>query len=84
MPVGTDLETAFDEADHMVHTAFPDCGPIVRSNAQWRERKPTDRQVEALRQLGVDDATLALVKTAGQARALIEQRKMGRGVLRRR
>jgi len=84
MPVGTDLEAAFDEADHMVHSAFPDCGPIVRSNAQWRERKPTERQIEALRQLGVDDGMMLLIKTAGQARALIEQRKMGRGILRRR
>jgi hypothetical protein len=84
MPLGTDLERAFDEADRMVHTAFPDCGSIVRSNAQWREGAPTSRQVEALRKLGVDDATLALVKTAGQAKTLIEQRKIGRGVMRRR
>lgn len=77
MALGTDLQTAFDEADRLIHMTFRDCAPIVRVNARWREEAPTDRQMHALRRLGVEDTALAAVKNRGQARALIEQLKIG-------
>ncbi|RYG35949.1 DEAD/DEAH box helicase [bacterium] len=82
--LGDDLAKAFDNADRMVHMTWPDCGAIVRADAGWREAPPTDRQRATLTALGVDDATMALVATRGQARALIEQRKLGNGRRKRR
>jgi ATP-dependent helicase IRC3 len=82
-PVGTDLAQAFDEADRIIHLYFPDCGPIVRADANWRERPPSPRQLEALRELHVEEAVVAMVSTMGQARALIEQAKLGRAPARR-
>jgi superfamily II DNA or RNA helicase len=84
MPLGDQLERAFDEADRMIHMTFPDCSPIVTSSAAWRERPPSEKQLEVLRSMGVDEATLSLVETMGQARALIEQRKLGNGRRKRR
>ena len=84
MQLGDDLITAFDEADRLIHLTFPDCLPIVRANEGWRESAPTDRQRQNLRAMGVDEATIAQISTRGQARALIEQSKLGRTVSRRR
>ncbi|CAN5521271.1 hypothetical protein BH11ARM2_BH11ARM2_23630 [soil metagenome] len=84
IPLCEDLTKAFDEADRMVHMTFPDCGPIVHADAGWRDAAPTDRQRSALRALGVDEGMMALVTTRGQARALIEQRKLGNGRRKRR
>lgn len=84
LPLGDDLPHAFDEADRLIHLTFPDCGPIVKSNAAWRDQPPTDKQLEMLRAMGVEEETLKLVETRGQARTLIEQRKLGNGRRRRR
>ncbi|MDR3690844.1 MAG: DEAD/DEAH box helicase [Fimbriimonas sp.] len=84
MPLGTDLAKAFDEADRMIRLTFPDCGPIVQANASWREKPPSEKQIDILRKMGVEDDVIALVETMGQARALIEQRKLGGGRKRRR
>lgn len=82
-PVSDDLQQAFDGADRLIHMTFPDCGPIVTANAKWREEPATERQFDALRRMGADEATLQLVSTRGQARALIEQFKLGKKVPRR-
>jgi len=84
MTLGDDLRQAFDDADKFVHLTFPDCGPIVRANENWRESAPTDRQRQNLRAMGIDEATIASITNRGQARALIEQSKLGRTVARRR
>ncbi len=83
MPVGTDLAHAFDEADRMIRLAFPDAAPIVQANAKWRDKPPTEKQQEILRTLGVEETTIALMETMGQARSLIEQRKIGHRTRRR-
>jgi hypothetical protein len=82
-PVSDDLQEAFDGADRLIHMTFPDCGPIVTANAKWREEPATERQFDALRRMGADEATLQLVSTRGQARALIEQFKLGKKLPRR-
>ena len=76
-PVGTELERAFDEADRMIRIAFPDCGQIVRADATWREKPPSEKQVEELKRYGVDMAAIQALETMGQAHMLIQQRKIG-------
>lgn len=76
-PVGTELERAFDEADRMIRIAFPDCGQIVRADATWREKPPSDKQIEQLRRFGVDNDAIQALETMGQAHMLIQQRKIG-------
>jgi len=77
VPLGTDLAESFDRADRSIHQIWPDCGQIVKANARWRDEAPTDRQITILRRFGIEDETIAMVKTKGQARALIEQCKLG-------
>lgn len=77
LPIGDDLGRAFDEADRLIRMTWSDCAAIVRADARWREQPPTDRQLETLRRLGVEEAFIGLCDTAGKARALIEQHKMG-------
>jgi superfamily II DNA or RNA helicase len=78
MPLGDDLQAAFDEADRLIHMTFPDCGEIVKANAAWRDEPPTASQRETLRRLGADPEIIGTVQTRGQARALIESFKLGR------
>jgi len=84
LPVGDELAKAFDEADRLIRMTWSDCVEIVRADARWREQKPTDRQLQALQRMGVLPELVAVCKTAGQARALIEQHKLGNGRRRRR
>jgi superfamily II DNA or RNA helicase len=84
LPLGEDLTKVFDEADRLVRMTWSDCVQIVRADARWREQKPTDRQLDALRRMAVPEDVIALCQTAGQARALIEQHKLGNGRKRRR
>ncbi len=79
MPLGDDLARAFDEADRMIRLTFPDCGPIVQANASWRDKPPSEKQLDLLRKMMVEEETIVLLETMGQARALIEQRKLGLG-----
>jgi superfamily II DNA or RNA helicase len=83
-PLGEDLGKAFDEADHFIKLTWSDCALIVRADAKWRDQKPTDRQIDSLKRLGVSDEFIALCATAGQARALIEQYKLGNARKKRR
>jgi superfamily II DNA or RNA helicase len=78
LPLGDDLQKAFDEADRLIHVTFKGCGPIVKANSSWREDPPTASQLEALRRLGAEDEHVRMVANRGQARALIEQLKLGR------
>jgi hypothetical protein len=84
MPVGTELSKAFDEADRLVRMTWADCVQIVRADARWREQPPTERQLDTLRRLGVEENFIALCETAGQARAMIEQHKLGNARRKRR
>ena len=77
MPVGEELSKAFDEADSIIRMTWSDCAQIVRADARWREQPPTERQLDTLRRLGVEENFIALCQTAGQARAMIEQHKLG-------
>ena len=83
MPVGEDLAKAFDESDRLIRMTWSDCVQIVRADARWREQKPTERQVDTLRRMDVPADVILLCETAGQARALIEQHKLGNGRRRR-
>jgi hypothetical protein len=84
LPLGEDLAKAFDDADRLVRLTWSDCVSIVRADARWREQKPTERQVDAMRRMAIPDDVIALCATAGQARSLIEQHKLGNGRRRRR
>lgn len=84
VPLGTELGKVFDEADRMVRLTWSDCVQIVRADARWREQPPTERQIAMLQRMGVPDDVIVLCTTAGQARALIEQHKLGNGRRRRR
>ena len=84
LPLGEDLAKAFDDADRLVRLTWSDCVEIVRADARWREQKPTERQILALRQMAVPEDVILLCANAGQARALIEQYKLGNGRRRRR
>lgn len=84
LPLGDDLAKVFDEADRLVRMTWSDCVDIVRADARWRDQPPTDRQIQTLKRMSVPDDVIALCETAGQARALIEQHKLGNGRRRRR
>lgn len=84
VPLGTDLAKAFDEADRLVRITYPDCGPIVQASARWRGKPVTEKQAELLRSIGVEEDLIALLENSGQAKALIDQRKLGAGKRRRR
>ncbi|AIE86423.1 DEAD/DEAH box helicase [Fimbriimonas ginsengisoli] len=84
LPLGEDLAKVFDEADRFIRMTWSDCVQIVRADARWREQPPTDRQVDTLRRMSVPEDVIALCATAGQARSLIEQHKLGNGRKRRR
>lgn len=84
MSVGDDLTKAFDEADGIIRMTWSDCAQIVRADARWREQPPTERQLDTLRRLGVEETFIALCQTAGQARAMIEQHKLGNARRRKR
>jgi ATP-dependent helicase IRC3 len=77
VPVGEDLHRAFDEADTLIRLTWPDSGNIVKADARWRQKPPSDRQLTVLRGLGATEAELAHVQTMGQARTLIERRRLG-------
>jgi len=77
LPLGSDLGKAFDEADRLIRMTFPDCGPIVQANASWRDKPPSEKQIELLQKMGVEANLIAALETMGQARALIEQQKLG-------
>jgi len=82
--LGTDLAKAFDESDKLVRITYPDCGHIVQASAKWRGKPTSDKQIELLRNMGVEDDVIALLETSGQAKALLDQRKLGAGTRRRR
>lgn len=84
IPLGEDLSKVFDEADRFVRMTWSDCVQIVRADARWREQPPTDRQLDTLRRMAVPEDVIKLCETAGQARALIEQHKLGNGRRKRR
>jgi len=72
-----DLQKAFDEADRLIRMTWPDSGAIVKADAAWRDKAPTDRQKELLRELGSTAQELEFVSTRGMARALIERKRLG-------
>ncbi len=84
VPLGADLGKAFDEADRLIRITFPDCAPIVQANAGWRGKPVSEKQVVLLKTMGVEDDVICLLENMGQAKALIDQRKLGGGVRRRR
>lgn len=84
LSIGTDLAKAFDEADRLLRMTWADCMQIVRADARWRDQAPTERQLETLKRLGVEETFITLCTTAGQARALIEQYKLGNARRKRR
>jgi hypothetical protein len=84
VPLGSDLGKAFDEADRLIRITFPDCAPIVQASAGWRGKPVSDKQVILLKTMGVEDDVIGLLENMGQAKALIDQRKLGGGVKRRR
>jgi ATP-dependent helicase IRC3 len=77
VPLGDDLQRAFDEADKLIRMTWSDAGRIVKADARWREKPPSDRQKEILLGLGVDEREIALLETMHQARSLIERRRIG-------
>ncbi len=77
LPLGDDLAKSFDEADKLIRMTFPDCGPIVHANASWRDKPPSVKQLDLLRKMLVEEDQIVLLQTMGQARSLIEQRKLG-------
>ena len=77
VPLGDDLERAFDEADKLIRMTWADAGRIVKADARWREKPPSDRQKEILKDLGVPDNEIAVLETMHQARSLIERRRLG-------
>jgi len=77
IPVGDDLQHAFDEADKLIRMHWPDAGSIVKADAAWRDKAPTEGQKELLKELGATEQELAFISTRGQARALIERKRLG-------
>jgi ATP-dependent helicase IRC3 len=77
IPVGEDLQHAFDEADRMIRMTWPDAGAIVKADASWRDKAPTEGQKIMLGELGATDQEIGFLTTRGQARALIERKRMG-------
>lgn len=77
VPLGDDLQRAFDEADRLIRMTWSDAGRIVKADARWREKPPSDRQKEILRSLGVTEREIELLETMHQARSLIERRRIG-------
>ena len=77
VPLGDDLQPAFDEADRLIRMTWSDAGRIVKADARWREKPPSDRQKEILKNLGVPDREIELLETMHQARSLIERRRIG-------
>ena len=83
VPLGDELPRAFDEADRLIRMTWADAGRIVKADARWREKPPSDHQREVLRSLGVEEREIELLETMHQARSLIERRRIGlRGRLR--
>jgi hypothetical protein len=77
VPLGDDLQRAFDEADRLIRMTWSDAGRIVKADARWREKPPSDKQKEILKSLGVEEREIALLETMHQARSLIERRRIG-------
>ncbi len=77
VPLGDDLQRAFDEADRLIRMTWSDAGRIVKADARWREKPPSDRQKEILKTLGVEEREIELLETMHQARSLIERRRIG-------
>ena len=77
VPIGDSLDRAFDEADRLVRMTWPDAAPIVQSDAKWRLKPPTEKQISILRELGTTESEIALIETMAQARALVERRRLG-------
>jgi len=84
VPLGTDLAKAFDEADRLIRIAYRDCGPIVQASAGWRGKPVSEKQIDLLRNMDVEEDVILLLENMGQAKALIDQRKLGAGQRRRR
>ena len=77
VPLGDDLQRAFDEADRLIRMTWSDAGRIIKADARWREKPPSDKQKEILKSLGVEAREIELLETMHQARSLIERRRIG-------
>jgi hypothetical protein len=77
VPLGDDLPRAFDEADRLIRMTWPDAPRIVKADARWREKPPTVRQISLLKELGASEQELGLLTTMGQARTMIERKRLG-------
>jgi ATP-dependent helicase IRC3 len=71
-PCDLDLPRAFLLADKRVKEIWPFTGGLTMSVAAWRNKHVTAEQFAELRSLGVEDAVLAMLETAGQAWTLLE------------
>jgi len=79
VPLGTDMAKAFDESDKLVRIAFSGCLPIVQASARWRDKPVSEKQIEVMRDMGIEGDVISLIENMGQAKALIDQRKLGAG-----
>lgn len=75
--LGEDVRTAFKLADELVLQVWPDAGRIVDTKARWNREPPTEKQVNFLRRLGVQDPTISGL-SRGDASALITKILEGR------
>jgi superfamily II DNA or RNA helicase len=48
-----DLESAIHFADNFVRVQRPDSEPVVSRNASWRDRPPSEKQIEILKRNGI-------------------------------
>lgn len=69
---GDDLHHAFEQADRRVKDIWPFTGGFTMSVAGWRRKEVSAEHRAELRALGVEDAVLAMLETAGQAWTLLE------------
>ena len=70
--VGDDLPRSFQRADKLVKELWPFTGGMTLSRAGWRKEDVTPEQRAELKALGVDEAVLSVIDTAGQAWTLME------------
>ena len=77
VPLGDDLQRAFDEADRLIRMTWADAGRIVKADARWREKPPSDKQRRSCAASASTEREIELLETMHQARSLIERRRIG-------
>lgn len=68
--LGGALPEAMRATEKVVRSRWPEVGLLVDTKSAWRSQRPTDKQIEMLRRIGIESGRIAAINK-GQATAIL-------------